>query len=350
MSMNRTDSRGREAKVSTGRGGVGNVLRSPSRPREAYGAEPNVIAGSERGRSIHPTISHTPSASPSAVPSGLHHTGRGGVGNTRSPSTTGRKEVEREEQLEEKLVAERRGREGVVSTGRGGAGNLHNSRSRSRQRSVPPTGDHPPTAHESALHHLFHGSKKHAIDEESSVGSRASTNGDLSQVSTRHSYVGGGRGGYGNIIPHDQMTPEQRAKFEADNQNEAEILQRWRSGQAGDLHSSGRGGTGNLAPPLETDFENLAVTTEEEREARDKVQLENARNGKLHGHGGVGNYTPPSSGGRGRGGAAGGLTVEDDGRGRGGEREGVFRKVMRSLSRHSGGNSTNSSPRGDHRS
>jgi hypothetical protein len=56
----------------------------------------------------------------------IHHTGRGGAGNTRSPSTQGRVQERLEDGLEERLVAERRGREAMAevpfSTGRGGAG------------------------------------------------------------------------------------------------------------------------------------------------------------------------------------------------------------------------------------
>jgi hypothetical protein len=67
------------------------------------------------------------------------HSGRGGAGNIRSPSRQRDQTApipEDDELLQEKLIAERRGREEnlPVSTGRGGAGNMGNSRSRSRSR------------------------------------------------------------------------------------------------------------------------------------------------------------------------------------------------------------------------
>jgi hypothetical protein len=101
-------------------------------------------------------------------------------------------------------------------------------------------------------------------------------------------------------------------------------------------HSSGRGGGGNLAAPIETETESrMASLSLEEREARDKVDAESARLGRTTGHGGLGNYQPPpivevdeeGGGGRGR------QSKETDGAGAGG---GMMRKVMRSLSRQSG--------------
>jgi hypothetical protein len=100
-------------------------------------------------------------------------------------------------------------------------------------------------------------------------------------------------------------------------------------------HSSGRGGGGNLAAPIETETEaRMAAISLEEREARDKVDAESARLGRTTGHGGLGNYQPPpivevdeeaGAGGRGR--------QSNELNGGGG---GMIRKVMRSLSRQSG--------------
>ena len=106
-------------QISTGRGGAGNAIRSPSRNNATTlpGIDPTLQPGAERGRSAPRGES---------LVDRVFHTGRGGAGNTRSPSKGGRREEEEEGRLEERLVAERRGREALgdvpYSTGRGGAG------------------------------------------------------------------------------------------------------------------------------------------------------------------------------------------------------------------------------------
>lgn len=69
--------------------------------------------------------------------------GRGGAGNIRSPSRDpkARAEAERETQLQDRLIAESRGRQenAAFATGRGGAGNINRSKSRQRDGSQPPS-------------------------------------------------------------------------------------------------------------------------------------------------------------------------------------------------------------------
>ncbi|TIC67780.1 hypothetical protein E3Q02_01441 [Wallemia mellicola] len=128
---NRSESRGRDPIVSTGRGGAGN-LRASSKTRAAYESD---AQDERRGRSSHATP-------PKAV-----HAGRGGVGNVRSPSRDPKdiRNQQAEHQLEAKLqreAQEKAERDGVIPTGRGGAGNIrHNEHSQSRSRSRSRTRD-----------------------------------------------------------------------------------------------------------------------------------------------------------------------------------------------------------------
>jgi len=124
-------SRGREAipngKISTGRGGAGNIVRSPSRD----------IVPESRG--------HVNSANIAAK--GLS-SGRGGAGNIRSTSSSRDAKVGPEhsqtsdngtaEHEREVLQSYAEAREGVHVTGRGGLGNISTSPSRSRSRSKGP--------------------------------------------------------------------------------------------------------------------------------------------------------------------------------------------------------------------
>ena len=102
----RSESRGREPIVSTGRGGAGN-LRASSRTRSAYEHD---VEDERRGRSSHATP-------PKAV-----HAGRGGVGNVRSPSRDpgDLRNQQAEQQLEARLqreAHEKAERDGMVPTG-----------------------------------------------------------------------------------------------------------------------------------------------------------------------------------------------------------------------------------------
>lgn len=120
-------------------------------------------------------------------------------------------------------------------------------------------------------------------------------------------------------------------QFEAEKLSDAQILSRYRSVHPHEIHSSGRGGGGNLAAPLATETEaRMAAISLEDREARDKVDAESARLGRTTGHGGIGNYQP----------AAPIVEVDEEGGGRGRQDAngggGMMRKVLRSMSRQSG--------------
>ncbi|TXT04885.1 hypothetical protein VHUM_03968 [Vanrija humicola] len=154
--------RGRDPIVSTGRGGAGNLVRESS-------VGPDSGISDERGREF----------SPRPVERAIH-AGRGGAGNIRSPSRDPKRDAiseAQEDALQEKLIAERRGREmdKPFSSGRGGAGNISDSRSRSR----------------SAVRGGAAGASDRGVRDESR--SRSRMRDSLGPV---HS----GRGGYGNIV------------------------------------------------------------------------------------------------------------------------------------------------------
>jgi hypothetical protein len=122
------------------------------------------------------------------------HSGRGGAGNIRSPSRNPEQRIdeEREASLQEKLVAESRGREADApfSTGRGGVGNI--SRSKSRSRSAVRNGGTPDDRHVRA----------------------------------------GGRGGFGNISEENRDSVDSEKRRELDNY-EAKIASEYRAGEEG---------------------------------------------------------------------------------------------------------------------
>jgi hypothetical protein len=154
------------------------------------------------------------------------HAGRGGLGNTRSPSTNGRAEIVQEEQLAAKLAAERRERELAadvpMSTGRGGAGehgciadrfdtdellvgNIGGNRSRSRQR---PVAQEPNGYYKDV-------DVSRTTTRTTAVGQPAYVVRDPIPRSTTHTDIflqSGGRGGFGNIIPESELSPEERAR------------------------------------------------------------------------------------------------------------------------------------------
>jgi hypothetical protein len=129
-------------QVSTGRGGAGNLIRSPSR-----GVDPDVQVGAERGRSVRDQSLDrvsTVRCPLSTTNQQVIHSGRGGAGNIRSPSrnpTERIAEEKAEDDLQDRLIAESRGRQtdAQFSTGRGGAGNISRSKSRSRSAVRGPT-------------------------------------------------------------------------------------------------------------------------------------------------------------------------------------------------------------------
>lgn len=113
--------RGRDPFIATGRGGAGNIIRSPSRSRDRSGnaIPPQTVAAA-------------------AVPNHMISSGRGGAGNVRSPSRDplDRKRAAEAQQREEKLQEEYRQTENKTahSTGRGGAGNIASDPSAAEER------------------------------------------------------------------------------------------------------------------------------------------------------------------------------------------------------------------------
>lgn len=107
--------------MSTGRGGVGNTVRSLSRSTNSQivdSASSPLAPVLERGPSTHTTRETSLDRA--------YHTGRGGLGNVMTPTKEGLVDARRQEVLDDKIVDERRGRELEhdmrYSTGRGGIG------------------------------------------------------------------------------------------------------------------------------------------------------------------------------------------------------------------------------------
>lgn len=104
------EERGRENFASTGRGGAGNAVRSPSRGRPAE--EP---VEAKAAAAFHANQQHV-------------RAGRGGAGNVRSPSRdpTDRVKYAEMEKKEHQLQADAIKRDAIAthSSGRGGAGNM----------------------------------------------------------------------------------------------------------------------------------------------------------------------------------------------------------------------------------
>lgn len=269
------DGRGRQPIVSTGRGGAGNLIRSPSR-----GVDPDVQPGMERGRETKRDQSVDR----------IIRSGRGGAGNLRSPSRGPDPIYEAtEDALQARLVAEERGRQSNAnfSTGRGGAGNITRSTSRSRsavREPVKPSGGTP-----------------------------------------QHHAISGGRGGWGNIredrdTDHDSIDEQKAA---AADRYEAEVRAKRHAEEANRPHTSGKGGAGNFAKgaPPGVDMSQLTI---EEREAYNKVHANDSHDWKSTGRGGGGNLHRVA-------------TNSGEERGREAHKEdGMFHKVLRSVSRATG--------------
>ncbi|WWC59601.1 uncharacterized protein I303_102159 [Kwoniella dejecticola CBS 10117] len=305
--MSMADERPGRAIYSTGRGGAGNLMKSPTRGQD-LDAQPGV----ERGREL----------SPHPVGEKVTHSGRGGAGNihrsasrsrTREQLNKEEKEAAEEALLQEKLVAERRGRqavEGGFSTGRGGAGNIERSKSRSR----------------SAIRNPLGGSVA-GKDDQSSL---APTVSHTPTQQTHHTVGHTGRGGFGNIQEErgDSIDLE---KEEARQKYEKEVIAKHQAGEANQPFTSGKGGAGNMHTHDSThpDLANLSL---EEREAHARVHAHDRDHYVNTGRGGAGNMIPPhhskehspADGDRGRG------------RSSDGHKGGMFGNVLRSLSRATG--------------
>jgi len=201
----RSQSRGREGYVSSGRGGIGNI-RVASASRDARPNNGPDDYSEPRGRD--PKMDHTKTFS----------TGRGGAGNIRSPSRdvpakSGPTAVE-QEVIKTHVIADQNA---VHSTGRGGIGNISPSRSRardsssqliasvhSRDHSAHSTGRSGSRDHSVPVHHstgrggagngLPPGAAPHGTDDKELIAKKLHEHGD-----TIHSTA---RGGAGNIIHH----------------------------------------------------------------------------------------------------------------------------------------------------
>lgn len=125
-----------------------------------------------------------------AIGNTLTHSGRGGAGNVRSPSRDAEGNVKAAREVNE-YVAAHQHTDAPYSSGRGGAGNINRSRSRSKEPRI--------------------------------------------SSSTQHTY---GHGGAGNVAPGVAHGEGYLASVE---ENEARQYQ-----QTGGIHSTGRGGAGNL--------------------------------------------------------------------------------------------------------
>ncbi|WWD00739.1 hypothetical protein V866_007674 [Kwoniella sp. B9012] len=297
--MSMADERPGRAIYSTGRGGAGNLMKSPTRGQD-LDAQP----GAERGREL----------SPHPIDEKITHSGRGGAGNIhRSTSRSRTREQEKkdveEALLQEKLVAERRGRqafEGGFSTGRGGAGNIERSKSRSRSA-------------------IRGGSASVAGKDDST--SLAPT------VSHKTAVHGTGRGGFGNIQEErdrgdasslDLEKEEARKKYEQD------VIARHQAEEANQPYTSGKGGAGNLHSH-DANHPDMANLSLEEREAHARLHAQDGKHYVNTGRGGAGNMIPPHKehspapdGDRGRGRSADG------------NKHGVLGNVLRSISRATG--------------
>jgi hypothetical protein len=132
------------------------------------------------------------------------HAGRGGAGNIRSPSrdpTRNRLDEAQEDALQEKLIAERRGRQADApfSSGRGGAGNISDVNSRSRSRSAA-RGE--PAPRETSTTRAGNGLNRYSS----------------------------GRGGYGNIA--EEKGEDDLLKLAQEQRYEAEVKRKYDEGEA----------------------------------------------------------------------------------------------------------------------
>ncbi|WVQ79916.1 hypothetical protein IAT38_002017 [Cryptococcus sp. DSM 104549] len=291
--MSFAEERGRQGHVvSTGRGGAGNLVPHANQ-------DDAVTPGAERGREL----------SPHPVGEVITHSGRGGAGNirpsshsrTRGPNgaTAADAEAAKEDALQEKLVADARGRQAdaAFSTGRGGVGNISRSRSRSAA-----------------------GSGREGRRESRREGS---------QLGRREGSVhASGRGGFGNISEErNSIDLEKEAERE---KYEASVLAKHNADEAAHPHphATGKGGAGNMYVPGPNDHPDGNGTAQEDREAHAKVHAADKDHWVNTGRGGAGNmvhrkdHSPAGD--------------ERDGRGRDAHKGGMLGNVFRSISRAAG--------------
>jgi len=209
--LERSLSRGRDALVSSGRGGAGNI-RQASVSRDARpNSGPDDFSDS-RGREPRQEQTH------------IFSTGRRGAGNIRSPSRdvgVVRSGADDKDQKVIKTHILEDNEVGVHSTGRGGVGNIRGgSRSRSRARDTP-TPIH--STGRGGAGNLLPGVAPREDDERVSFASKS-----------RHSHEDDihstGRGGAANLT-HVHSPPVEHSHHKHHH---------------GDYESTGRGGAGNI--------------------------------------------------------------------------------------------------------
>jgi len=209
--------------VSTGRGGAGNFVRSDSASRGRVSRE---LDGDERGRELSPSN-----------PERVTHSGRGGSGNVRSRSRgvgAIREELFQEREL---LDASKNPNEQVsFSTGRGGIGNIKSSPNASVSRERNDT---------------------RSVSRDPPPGKR---------------HTSSGRGGRGNIHANSDYTQRELERLDEDERGAAG------ADEASKLHSTGRGGAGNL-------------TSLEPAEKYSTDEVPTVEGLHSHGKGGYGNIT-----------------------------------------------------------
>jgi len=216
--MSRSQSRGREGLVSSGRGGAGNI-RPASRSRDPVvrGKGPDDFSPS-RGREL-PVIGDA-----------LTHAGRGGAGNIRSPSRDADGERKYAAGVEQ-YAREHRDPNAPVSHGRGGYGNV--SRSPAASRSPSRTQE---SANRGPVHTFGHGGAGNVAPGGVRNDGLLTTVDE--QEARQHHHEGEvhstGRGGAANVTGFASPNP---------NVESAELHQHHRQAQH---HSSGRGGAGNI--------------------------------------------------------------------------------------------------------
>lgn len=205
MSEDRSQSRGREALQSTGRGGFGNIRQaSVSRDRTAGGPDDFSVT---RGREPLPQ---------QTAP--IYSTGRGGAGNLRSPSRDPAR-ASALDPLEKEVIDKHNANiaEAAISTGRGGLGNIARSRSRDQSRSRVRTSGRGGVGN---IHEGGDGYDANAADE-------------LERRKEGHIHTGPhstGRGGFANITEAEEPNVERPSISSATNK----------------ISSTGRGGAGNI--------------------------------------------------------------------------------------------------------
>lgn len=206
--MSRSLSRGR---VSTGRGGQGNIVDATNPPTSTEAGE----------RAISPTRGREPVTSPLGQEGEFYSVGRGGAGNVRSRS---RQPVDYSADANVVKAYDSKHSD-VHATGRGGAGNISRSKSR-------------PRAEEAHAHvqgsHYGRGGEGNA-GERPSADISALDGAEAQKYHKEDAFHSTGRGGVGNTVSGHTPRP---AEDEAGAAKRALSPSRY----------AGRGGAGNVIP------------------------------------------------------------------------------------------------------